>query len=184
MDYVYHGSPVGGLAFIEPKISTHGKNWVYATKNKSIALVYLQRWNDFIFNQSINSNGQQELTERLPNAFEDTYAGKSGFLYYLSAANFLEGQTSFLAEVVSDKKEQVVYCEAINDCYEKLREMERNNEIILFRYPNRPSRIPFDDSDLIKKAKCILERSNDKKRSIDNFIKSNPMLKDAFLSLG
>ena len=183
MDYVYHGSPVGGLAFIEPKISTHGKNWVYATKNKSIALVFLQRWNDFIFNLSINSDGQQKLTERLPNAFMDTYVGKSGFLYYLNSANFLEGQTSFSPEVVSDKREQVMHCEVINDCYEKLCEMEQNNEIILFRYPNRSAHIPSDDSDLIQIAKRILEHSNDKKGLIDNIIRSNPMLKDAFLSL-
>lgn len=183
MSYVYHGSPIGGLEYIEPKKSIHGKNWVYATKDKGVALVFLQKWNDYLFNQSINNNGQQELTERLPNIFEEIYKGKSGFLYYLDSANFSEGQTSFSPEVVSEKREKVLHFEEIKDCYEKLCEMEKNNEIILFRYPNRSTHIPLDDSDLIKKTKYFLENSQDKKGLIDYVIEKHPKLKDALLSL-
>ena len=182
MDYVYHGSPVGGLLYIEPKISTHSKKWVYATKDKSIALTFLQKWNDFLLNQSI-SNGRQELTERLPNILEGIYKGKSGFLYYLDSTNFLEGQTSFSPEVVSNKREKVLHCEFIEDCYEKLCEMERNNEITLFRYPNRSPHIPLDDSDLIKKTEHFLENSSDKKGLIDYVIEKHPKLTDALLAL-
>ena len=182
MDYVYHGSPVGGLTYIEPKVSTHGKNWVYATKDKGIALTFLQKWNDYLLNQSI-SNGNHELTERLPNILEEIYKGKSGFLYYLDSANFLEGQTSFSPEVVSDKREKVLHCEFIEDCYAKLCEMELNNEITLFRYPNRSPHIPFDDSDLVEKTKYFLENSSDRKSLIDYVIEKHPKLTDALLAL-
>lgn len=183
MDYVYHGSPISGLTYIEPKLSTHGKYWVYATKDKSVALVFLQKWNDYLLNQSINDDGQQELTERLPNIFEEIYKGKSGFIYYLDSTNFLEGKTSFSPEVVSEKREQVMHCEIVEDCYEQLCEMERNNEIILYRYPNRSPHIPLDDSDLIKKTKYFLEHSQDKKGTVDYAIEKHPKLKDALLSL-
>lgn len=183
MDYVYHGSPVGGLTCLEPRISTHGNSWVYATKDKTIAIVCSQKKNDFLFCQSINHDGKQELTERLPNILEEVYKGKKGFIYYLDSANFLEGQTSFSAEVVSDKKEEILHCEVIEDCYEKLCEMEKNNEIILFRYPNRPAYIPLDDSDLIEQTKYFLKHSQDEKRLIDYASEKHPKLKDALLSL-
>jgi hypothetical protein len=182
MEYVYHGSPISGLTYIEPKISTHGKNWVYATKDKGVALVFLQKWNDFIFNETIN-NGRHELTERLPNMFTEIYKGKSGYLYHLDAANFLEGQTSFTPEVVSNQREKVVYCEVITDCYENLCEMEKNNQITLFRYPDRSFHIPPDDSDLIESAKYLIENSQNKQVTADNIIRSNPLIKDAVLSL-
>ena len=130
-----------------------------------------------------NNNGLQELTERFPNAFEQIYKEKSGFLYFLDSTNFKESQTSFSPEVVSNKKEQVLHCEVIDDCYEKVCEMEKNNEVILFRYPNRPSHIPADDSDLIKIAKRIIERSQDKQRTVDNIIKSNSLIKDFIMPL-
>jgi hypothetical protein len=183
MDYVYHGSPVKDLGFIEPKMSTHGKSWVYATKRKDISLVFLQKWNDFLLNQSINDNGTQELTERLPNILEDIYKGKGGYLYYLDPTNFLEGQTNFSPEVVSDKREKVIYCEGICDCYEKLLDIERNGKIILFRYPERSNHIPTDDSDLIKRAKSFNGNSKDKERFINYAIEKHPKLKNEFLTL-
>ena len=105
MEYVYHGSPVRGLTYLEPRRSTHGKNWVYATKNKTIAIIHSQKWNNYIFNESYNSEIQLELTERLPNAFEEIYKGKKSYLYYLDSTNFLEGQTSFTSEVGSCTKD-------------------------------------------------------------------------------
>jgi len=185
MEYVYHGSPIGGLTYIETKISTHGKNWVYATKDKSIALTFLQKWNDYLFCQTIH-DGKHEFTERVPNIFEEIYKGKSGYIYYLDAANFLEGQTSFSPEVVSKQREKVIRFEFIEDSYEKLCEMEKNNEIVLYRYPNKPDYIPHDDSDLIKQTKYFLEHSQDKKRKeglIEYAIEKHPKLKEALLLL-
>lgn len=183
MDYVYHGSPVEGLTFIEPRKSTHGNNWVYATKNKAVAIIHSQKWNDYIFNESYHSKIQLELTERLPNAFEEIYKGKKSFLYYLNSANFLEGQTSFTEEVISEKKEQIIKCEVIEDTYNKLCEMEEKREVILYRYPNRPGYIPIDDSDLISHTKFFLEHGHDRKGIIDYAIEKHPKLKDALLLL-
>ena len=183
MDYVYHGSPVSGLTHLEPRRSTHGKNWVYATNIKAIAIIHSQKWSDYIFNESINDSGQLELTERLPNAFEEIYKGKTSYLYYLSATNFMEGQTSFTPEVVSEQREEVIKCEVIEDTYKKLLEMERTGEVILYRYPNRPAYIPSDVSDLIKKTKYFLENAIDKKGLVDYAIEKHPKLKDALLPL-
>jgi hypothetical protein len=183
MEYVYHGSPVGGLTYLEPRRSTHGKNWVYATKNKTIAIIHSQKWNDYIFNESFHSEIQIELTERLPNAFEEIYKEKKSYLYYLDSANFLEGQTSFTAEVVSEKREQILKCEVIEDTYIKLCEMAESKEVVLYRYPDRPDYIPSDDSDLIKSTKYFLENAQDKKGLVDYAIEKHPKLKESLLSL-
>jgi hypothetical protein len=183
MDYVYHGSPVSGLTYLEPRRSTHGKNWVYATKIKSLAILHSQKWNDYIFDESYHSQIQLELTERLPNAFEEVYKGKTGYIYFLSAANFLDGHTSFIGEVVSEQREDIIKCEVIEDTYEKLLELEMSGEVVLYKYPNRPKYIPADDSDLIKKTKLFLEHSQDKKGLIEYAIEKHPKLKNALLSL-
>jgi len=183
MNYVYHGSPVSGLTYLEPRHSTHGKSWVYATKNKAVAIIHSRKWNDYIFNESFHNYIQLELTERLPNAFEEIYKGKQSYLYYLDAANFLEGQTSFSEEVVSEQKEQVIKYEIIEDTYIKLCEMEKNGEVVLYRYPNKPDYIPFDDSDLIESTKYFLKNAQDRKGLIDYAIEKHPKLKNALLSL-
>lgn len=183
MNYVYHGSPASGLTHLEPRRSTHGQNWVYATNNKAIAIIHSQKWSDYIFNESIDNNGQLELTERLPNAFEEIYKGKMSYLYYLSAVNFLEGQTSFTPEVVSEQREEVIKCEVIEDTYAKLLEMERSGDVVLYRYPDRPAYIPSDDSDLIKQTKYFLENTTDKKGLINYAIEKHPKIKDALLAL-
>ena len=183
MKYVYHGSPVEGLTYIDPQISTHGKNWVYATKDKGIALTFMQKWNDYLLSQSVDEHGHQTLTERLPNILEEIYKGKKGYIYYLNSSNFLEGQTSFSPEVVSEEREPVLHCDVIEDCYHKLCEMDKCNEITLFRYPNRPHYIPSDDSDLVESTKYSLKNARDKTGLVNYAIEKYPKLKDALLAL-
>jgi len=155
---------------------------VYATKDKGIALTFLQKWDDFLIDQSI-IDGRHILTERLPNIFEEIYKGKGGFLYYLNSTNFLEGQTSFTLEVVSEHREKVLRCEAIDDCYAKLCEMEQTGEIVLNRYPNRPAHMPLDNSDLIKRTKRFMQNSQDKNRLVGYVIQVHPNLKEALSAL-
>lgn len=182
MTYVYHGSPTCGLKYIEPRMSTHGKEYVYATKDKVLAVAFLQKHNDYLINISYTDDGILELTERVAGAFIEIFKGKSGYLYYLNSINFLEGQTSF-SEVVSEVKEQVIYCETITCSYMKLQEMALNNQIVLFAYPNRPDYIPKDDSDLIHKTKFFIEQSNDKDEIIQYAINKHPHLKNEIMKL-
>ena len=37
---LYHVSPVPNLTLLESKVSTHGKSYVYATKNLTVALLF------------------------------------------------------------------------------------------------------------------------------------------------
>ncbi|KYH34756.1 hypothetical protein CLTEP_12210 [Clostridium tepidiprofundi DSM 19306] len=67
---VYHGSNINGLQIIEPKVSSHGKSYVYATTNKVIATLFLARWNDYIFRVG-HFNGRLHIVENYPEALKE-----------------------------------------------------------------------------------------------------------------
>lgn len=76
----------------------------------------------------------------------------SGSLYYLDPKNFIEGKTTWSAEVISEEDELVIKEEKIDNIYNKLIELNDKNELELYLYPNRPDFIPLDNSDLIPKV--------------------------------
>ena len=39
-DKVYHGSPNGNIKLLTPRKSTHLKNYIYATTNPAIAIIF------------------------------------------------------------------------------------------------------------------------------------------------
>lgn len=55
---VFHGSPIKGLFEIIPRISTHGKKYVYATEDKLFAALFTQKWNDFLLNVGYDYEGR------------------------------------------------------------------------------------------------------------------------------
>lgn len=58
MKFVYHGSPMGGLNLIKPRVSTHGKAYVYALPEKAIIFNYPNR-PDFL-----PDRGKDDLIQR------------------------------------------------------------------------------------------------------------------------
>lgn len=55
MNYVYHGSSIPNLKYIEPNQSTHMKNWIYATPSKAIATIFLSsKGSDLFYSLSGN----------------------------------------------------------------------------------------------------------------------------------
>ncbi|WP_102401788.1 hypothetical protein [Haloimpatiens massiliensis] len=176
MNLVYHGSPSGGLRVIRPHVSTHGEAYVYATKNKALALLFLQRWNDFIFNVAYGYDSILEITERYEGALEEILDNKKGYIYTLDGSVFLEEQTRFEGEVVSKGEAQVINGEKIQNILEKLMAMEKQVNIRIYRYPRRHPDIPSDDSDLVEEAVYFYKQG--KTDIIDYCIKKHPKLKD------
>lgn len=118
MKYVYHGSKISGLKEIEPRKSTHGKEWVYATKSKCIATIFLKNYgSDFTY--VLSGKGTKEnpaiIVERKPRMFEKMFSN-GGSIYTLSGEDFIEGQTSWSAEVVTEKNNM----------------LSKNNKLIVF----------------------------------------------------
>lgn len=182
MKYVYHSSNIKGLEKILPMKSTHGCEYVYATEYRIISALFLARWNDFLITLLTDFSNDKlniKLIERYPNAFEDIFKGKSGYIYSLDSSNFTKS-TSWECEVVSTNLELVYDKEYINDVYELIKEFEERNSIEMYYYPNRPSDIPLDDSDMISKALELYNMSGNP-YNIDYCIERFPKFKDQLL---
>src|SRR5574344_1520591 len=98
----YHVSKVQNLKELEPRVGTHGKAWVYATKIPSIGLVFGAQMSDFDFITQTNEKGLLELYECYPNSFDEIYTNKSCSLYELEDSGFKGGQTQWTPEFVSE----------------------------------------------------------------------------------
>ena len=172
--YVYHGSPNGELTILKPHKSTHLNNYVYATTNPIIALVF-----------SINNNGDLDFdlrvvddkvifTERREKAFE--IYKNSGYLYTLDSSNFRHLNNLWDNEVVSENDEKILSCEHVQNILEKFEEYVKEGKMIIYRYPDKPDFIPKDDSDLIDKYINFEKMGH--KGAIDTLIFMFPHLKE------
>lgn len=156
-----------------------GKPWVYATKNKAIATIFISnKGNDLYYYLSYNQKDNSViLVERKENMFQNIF-NISGSIYTLNGKNFVSGKTNWSAEVVSNFDEIVIHEEYINNVFEKLKELNNKGELKLYLYPNRPNFIPKDNSDLLSKViKWEKQGIN-----IEMFFKIYPELKEKYLN--
>lgn len=175
--YVYHGSHIPDLKVIKPHKSTHQQNWVYATSSKAVATIFLSNKHSDLY-YYLGGNDEDNnlvLVERKKGMFKDIF-NVSGSIYKLSSKNFLNGITGWSMEVVSNREEQVLEEEKITDVYEELIKFNDEGKIKLYLFPNRPSYIPLDNSDLIPKV----IRWSKKGLKIGNFFELYPELTDRF----
>jgi len=166
-NYVYHGSSVGGLKTLIPKKSTHLKPYVYATTNRVIALLFMAHSNgdlDTVISGCGTVDKPCILVERWDGAFQKNY-NNSGYLYTLNSKNFKKENGLWGPEVVSENEECILKEEYISSIYDELIKHSKKGEIILYNYPERPSNIPIDNSDLIDRY------SNYEKSGIDGALK-------------
>jgi len=177
VQHVFHGSPQNGLDLIHPKISTHGECWVYATPFLEIACTYLAKWDDLDFAQTMYYD-DFHLVERYPYAFEQIFPDAKGSIYLLPTSTFksFNYMEAVSLEPVAPLKEIV-----IDNSWNFIQELAKTRKLHLHTYPNRPSFIPKDDSDIVVKvSKWLLESPSSKRKSdlFGRFSKKHPMLVD------
>lgn len=178
MEYVYHGSSKPNLKVIKPYISTHQKEWVYACASRAISTIFLSnKGNDLYYLLSGDGvNYPVELVERKEGMFKEIF-NCDGYIYKLSAINFKGGCTSWSAEYISEKEEEVLETIYVNNVYEELIQLDKEGLIKLYLYPNRPGNIPLDNSDLIPKVIRWKQRGV----NIEKFYELYPELKEKFI---
>ena len=180
MKYVYHGSSIANLKIIKTNESTHMKKWVYACSSKAISTIFLSPLgNDLYYSLSGDGiNYPVELVERKSGMFKEIF-NCSGYIYKLDASNFKSGQTGWSSEVVSDKDEDVLEVEYIENVYDELIKLNKEGLIKLYLYPEKPNIIPQDNSDLIPKVIKWQKNGFD----VNRFYKLYPELKNKFLQM-
>lgn len=173
MKYVYHGTNIENIDILKTK-----NGILYATPSKAIALIFLsKKGNDFYYYLSGDGvNYPVVLVERKKDMFKEIF-NISGFIYKLDAKDFKENQTGWSGEVICDHDVNVLSCEYIDNVYDELLKLSKENKIKLYLYPNRPKNVPLDNSDLIKKV----IRWSKKGFDVNKFFELYPELKDKFL---
>lgn len=131
---IYHVSPTRGIQVLSPRVSTHGKAYVYAIDNLVTALLFGARHDDFDFILCENDKGIPEVYECYPDAFARVYRGKSCSVYELRSDGFLRGMTSWKPELVCESEVDVEKEIVIDDLYTRLLDEQQKGNLIVHRY--------------------------------------------------
>lgn len=176
MGRCYHASKTKGLKLINPHNSTHEKAYVYAVKNKLYALLFMSGLGGDLTCSIFEDTTLKRpaVCERFKGALDLRFRHVTGSIYTLDDSTFLENQTQWHEEIVSEKKCAVIHEMVIEDLYDTLIELEVLGELKIFRYPERPSEIPEDDGDLVMRGKRWYQTFGDK--IIEDFNKYHPNL--------
>ncbi len=150
MSNVYHSSKISGLKVLEPKISTHKKPWVYATKDIATAAMFLGDNFDFICQTGLEPI--PFIWERFEGAFDLAYRNKAGSIYILDGTNFKEDQTSWSGDLVSEQEEKVKKEIVVDNVEEFLKKLAKEKKLNIYFYPDQPEDTPTDKSDIIERA--------------------------------
>ena len=118
---LYHVSKVPNIEVLQPKKSTHGIPYVYATSNLELALLFGSSKSYGDFDGSYGTkNGKPYFYEAYPNALKRRFENEVCYIYEVDPTTFETGKTSFKAEVVSSEPVKVLNCKKVDDLYSLL----------------------------------------------------------------
>lgn len=146
---LYHGSTVRNLEVLKPHKSTHGKNWVYATPFRYVALTNIGRdpYKRDTYIASGTINGRYYIKELRPGALEKAFARVKGTIYTLNDKDFSHKEELCKFELVASKPQYVIAKEEINDVLAELEKYDRDDVIDIIRFEDR-----FEEAALLEKV--------------------------------
>jgi len=142
------------MKVIRPRRSTHGRAWVYATKDPVVAACFLGNLGGD-FTCAVGRDPESSMPfvcERFAGAFDVRYGGVSGSIYALPGRGFAEGMTGWEEEVVSREPVAPLRETRVADAAVYLRGLERAGKLRIVLYPGKIAGIPEDDEDLVRRA--------------------------------
>ena len=128
---LYHVSNQPGLKVLEPRVSTHGKAYVYATPYLEFALLFGSKKSngDLDGSYGLNKEGKPFFYEAYEGALKRRFEKEKCYIYEVDIRNFKTQQTSFKGEVVSEEPVKVLKCTEVDDLYEYLQTLIKNGEL-------------------------------------------------------
>ncbi len=131
---LYHGSPVPGIAALEPRLSNHGTPYVYLTHSSSLATLHAHNalpspfgWFTYFWDGDLLC-----YEEYFPNQLEEFYAGKTGYVY--TCQTELPTLEKMPWVYLSDVPVPTTACRCIPDLYEELLALEAQGQLMLRRH--------------------------------------------------
>ena len=131
---LYHVSHTPGITILEPRVSSHGKPYVYAIENLVTGLLFGVKKDDFDFLLYTDDEGTPVLCECYPDAFRKKYEGQSCSVYEVKEDGFLRGVTGWSPELVCESAVAVEKEFSVSDLYARLLEEEQAGKLIIRRY--------------------------------------------------
>lgn len=151
----YHASQVSNIKVLEPRTSNHKKPLVYLSAKRENVLVYLsnaiekycketgytyegpwQKWGPYGF----TDDGRILLEEYYPNAFEETYKGVSGYIYYTSVMPEPEMDIQIKDAIATAENVPVEGVEYVEDAYEAILDAAESGLIVLRKFEEQPQK--------------------------------------------
>ena len=130
---LYHASQQAGIKELVPKISTHGKSYVYALNSRLTALLFGSPKDDFDILID-EADGKPVIHECYPNALKKVYSGKSCSIYEVREDGFLSGQTGWDSELVCERSVPVAAEERIKNIYDEIVDAVQSGACIFHAY--------------------------------------------------
>lgn len=133
--YLYSGRSIQGLKKLEPRKSTYGKEYVYATENYVIAAVFTRIGEGSIcWRLSFLEDGKISLQELIPNAFKCMYNHPIS-IYKVSSEGFkIEDIPSVMNEYENENEVEVIEEEKYDSGLTLLNRLNEENRIELISY--------------------------------------------------
>lgn len=135
---LYHVSAAPGIEVLQPRLSSHGRAYVYAIDNFVTALLFGAKHDDFDLILDEDREGRPEVWECYPDAFRTVYEGKGCSVYEVGGEGFRRGVTGWDPELVSEAETPVLRETAVEDLYGLLLERERAGALSVHRYEDEP----------------------------------------------
>ena len=132
-DKLYHVSHISDLQVLEPRVSTHGKSYVYATKNLTVALLFgsNKSMGDL---DGIYGGGCGDRKPYFYEAYPGFFKRRFENIYEVDPTDFMEGKTSYKAEVVSEKPVKILKCTKVENLEKALLDLSKKGELDLRFY--------------------------------------------------
>ncbi len=101
------------------------------------AIMYLGNHSDKI-NQTGFVWGTPYIQEQYEGSLEYAYKNMSGSIYTLDTNLFKNNVTSFRSEYISEEVASVIKEEKIENALDRILQLEKENKLIIYRFPNKP----------------------------------------------
>jgi len=132
---LYHVSKVPNIEVLQPKKSTHGIPYVYATSNLELGLLFGSSKSYGDFDGCYGTiDGKPYFYEAYPNAFKRRFENEVCYIYEVDSTTFKSGKTSFRSEVVSKQPVRVLSCKKVDDLYSLLLSLINDGKIEYKQY--------------------------------------------------
>lgn len=141
---LYHGSNIGGIKMLEPKLADHDRPYVYLSTIEIVAGFYLVnavKRPYYWFPYGFDKEGHVEYHELYPNALKEVSEGRRGFLYKVDTdeKNVISFKNIPCARLGIVPMKVMSYIE-IDDCFQWLIEQEKEGKFKLCKYEDKSRR--------------------------------------------